>query len=311
MKVISPQAYVALREALPLVVWRKTAFETYVRGALGGHPEVLSGINFASTKRESASGIMDRLMADVGRYQDTTINLMLDIASMTRFPDIETIKDAADRDKWRRKAEDAVSELRRHTAGFEETRAAEGKRKKARAEHEGRAATIRKFTDDIESIRLNFLRLHAMSNHQMRGTRFEVILNELFAVYDMEPKLAYNLTNEQIDGAITFDTDDYVVEAKWRTKPIARSALDTFDQKVRRKGKNALGIFVSISPFTSAALDQYKQGTSFLAVDGEELYFVLENRVRLDDLLRMKKRHANETGSCMMHARDWLAAPST
>lgn len=85
MKVISPQAYVALREVLTVIVWRKAAFETYVRGAFGHHPEVLSGINFDLPKRENASKIMDRLMADVSRYQESTINVMLDIASMTRL----------------------------------------------------------------------------------------------------------------------------------------------------------------------------------------------------------------------------------
>lgn len=310
MKVISPQAYVALRQALPLIVWRKAAFETYVRGAFGQHPEVLSHINFDLPKRENASTIMARLMADVSRYQETTIDLMLDIASMTRFPDIEMIRDAADRDKWLGRASEAVADLRRHTAGFEQVRAAADRRHAARAEYEGHAAAIRQFTDDIESIRQKFLELHGMSEPQKRGKRFEEVLNDLFALYDMEPKLAFNLANEQLDGAITFDTDDYVIEAKWHADPIGRDQLDIFDTKVRRKGKNALGIFISVSRFTSAALDEYKQGTAFLAIDGEDLYYVLENRVRLDDMLRNKKRHANETGSCMLHMRDWLGTPS-
>ncbi|MBX4170316.1 restriction endonuclease [Rhodococcus sp. DMU2021] len=141
-----------------------------------------------------------------------------------------------------------------------------------------------------------------------RGRKFEVVLNGLFAIYDMEPKLAYSLENEQIDGAVTFDTDDYIVEAKWTKDPIGRDQLDIFDKKVQRKGKNALGIYISLNGFTRPALDQYKEGTSFLAVEGQELYYVLEDRVRLEHLLRNKKRHANETGSCMLHAREWLTS---
>lgn len=310
MKVISPQAYVALREALPLIVWRKAAFETYVRGALGSHPEVLSGINFALPKRENSGEIMDRLMADVARYQETTINLMLDIASITRFRDLEMIKDAPDREKWLCRAEEAVAELRRHTAGFEQVRTAEQNRQTARAKYEANLSKGQQFSDDITSISKNFRQLLDTTNYQERGRQFEVVLNELFAIYDMEPKLAYLLANEQLDGAITFDTDDYVVEAKWHKDRTPREDLDIFDQKVHRKGKNALGIFVSLTGFTKPALDQYSQGTSFLAIDGEDLYYVLENRVRLDDLLRLKKRHANETGSCMLHVRDWLITPS-
>jgi len=29
----------------------------------------------------------------------------------------------------------------------------------------------------------------------------------------LEPRLAYSLESEQIDGSVTFDTDDYIVEA--------------------------------------------------------------------------------------------------
>jgi hypothetical protein len=67
---------------------------------------------------------------------------------------------------------------------------------------------------------------------------------------------------------------------------------------VRRKGKNALGLFVSVNGFSEDALAQYREATPFLAMDGADLYLVLEQRVRLDDLLRTKKRHANETGRC-------------
>ena len=74
--------------------------------------------------------------------------------------------------------------------------------------------------------------------------------------------------------------------------------FDVFDAKVRRKGKNALGIFVSVSGFTRPALDAYEERTSFVTFDGSDRHMVLERRVRLDDPLRAKRRHANETVSC-------------
>jgi len=39
-----------------------------------------------------------------------------------------------------------------------------------------------------------------------------------------------------------------------------------------------------------------------MTIDGPDLMAVLERRVRLDDLLRSKKRYANETGSCYFPA---------
>lgn len=37
-------------------------------------------------------------------------------------------------------------------------------------------------------------------------------------------------------------------------------------------------------------------------MDGADLYLALDQRVRLDDLIKSKKRHANETGDCYLAA---------
>ncbi|WP_454859576.1 restriction endonuclease [Promicromonospora soli] len=126
----------------------------------------------------------------------------------------------------------------------------------------------------------------------------------------MEPRLAYRTAAEQIDGSLTFNTDDYIVEAKWLSGSVDRAAADAFAAKVRRKGKNALGLFVAVNGFSSVALDTYREGTPFLTMDGADIFLVLDGRIRLDDLLRAKRRHANETGSCSLPAAQLLGSTS-
>jgi hypothetical protein len=77
---------------------------------------------------------------------------------------------------------------------------------------------------------------------------------------------------------------------------------DIFAAKVRRKGKNAVGLFISVNGFTEPFKAAYRESTPFITMDGADIYSVFENRVRLDDLIRAKKRHANETGSCFLPA---------
>src|SRR5207248_2596950 len=149
---------------------------------------------------------------------------------------------------------------------------------------------------------MRFLQLQSESDAKARGHSLEPLLTDLFVLFDMEPRLAYSLEHEQIDGSLSFDTDDYIVEARWRKDPVSRGDADIFATKVRRKGKNALGLFVSILGFTSDAIEQYAEATPFMALDGADLYLVLEQRIRLDDLLKLKKRHANETGACFLPA---------
>jgi hypothetical protein len=82
---------------------------------------------------------------------------------------------------------------------------------------------------------------------------------------------------------------------------------DAFAAKVRRKGKNALGLFVAVNGLSSAALATYHESTPFITMDGGDIYLVLDGRVRLDDLLRAKRRRANETGSCYLSAQETLS----
>ncbi len=140
------------------------------------------------------------------------------------------------------------------------------------------------------------------SNPQARGKAFEGFLNQLFGLFDLNPRAAYSLEREQIDGAFSFDTDDYILEARWRQEPIGREHLDVFKSKISRKGKNALGLYISVSGFTSDALQEYSASTPFITLEGGDLMAVLDERIPLDELLHRKKRHANETGGCYFPA---------
>jgi predicted secreted protein len=302
MKRISTEAYQALREALAVIVWNKRPFESYLRTALRDNPELLAGLPFAEPKRVVADILVDRLVQKEQKYQQVALMLMLEVASMESFPNIQQIKDEEDRKLRLAEAKGAVERLRNLTRSYANLLT---ERERIEADEEARRAQSeaqRKFTDEIDALRQRFLELQDESDHQARGKAFERLLTNFFALFDMEPRLAYDLEREQIDGSLSFDTDDYVVEARWRKEPVDRGEADIFAAKVRRKGKNAVGLFVSVNGFTSAALEQYREATPFTVMDGTDLYLALDQRVRLDDLLKSKKRHANETGDCYLPA---------
>lgn len=306
MKRIDTQAYEALREALAVITWNKTPFERYLRTALREHPELLTPLVFSDTKRSVADALVGRLVEQEAKFQHVTLMLMLEVASMDEFPNIEQMKDEADRTLRLDDARQKVTRLRKLTEPYAEATSA---REKAAVEQEARKAQregLRKFADDIDALRQRFHRMHSESDPHARGKSFELLLTELFVLFDMEPRLAYDLAYEQIDGSLSFDTDDYIVEARWRKEPTGRGDGDIFATKVKRKGKNALGLFVSVNGFSRDLLAQYQEATPFLAMTGEDLFMVMDNRIRLDDLLKLKKRHANETGDCYLPARSLL-----
>jgi hypothetical protein len=308
MKRISPQAYQALRDALPTITWHKRAFESFLRDALHRHPALLAGLDFnGATKRETADTLINRLVEKEATYYTATLELMLDVAAMTRFPDVERIKEPTDRKLRLDQAHDTVGRLRTLTAPYREAAQATAKSVATRACEAANQAVLKQFSDELRVLHGRYMTLHASSGDPHgRGKMFEVLLTDLFLLFDMEPRLSYSLAHEQIDGSLSFDTDDYIVEARWRKDRAEPGDLEIFKGKVERKGRNALGIFVSVEGFTAGALDEYATRSPFVVFTGDDIYMVLDGRIKLDDLLRAKKRHVNETGDCHLPARTLL-----
>ncbi|BCB84444.1 restriction endonuclease [Phytohabitans suffuscus] len=300
IKRIDPNAYNALADALAVIFWNKRPQERYLRGLLRDYPELLARLDFnGDTKRETAGRLVELLMANEAKYQAVAIALMLSVAKMDSFPNLERHEDG---EQLLAVARAAVAELRKWT----------GRHQAVIEEHEKYAAELaaaaakadrnRALSASLADLKSLFFAMHTRTDAQARGKEFEGFINRLFGLYDLDPRAAYSLEREQIDGAFSFETDDYILEARWWKVPVGREHLDVFKTKIARKGKNALGLFISVNGFTKDALDEYSAATPFITMDGMDFTAVLEERVRLDDLLRRKKRHANETGNCFFPA---------
>lgn len=296
---IHPAAYEALTEALARIFWYKPELAEFIRVRSEEYPELVVGLDFTDYKIRFASAFVARLKAGEDRFRDLTLSIMLEVAQRNSFPSLKRHENS---EKLLAEARDAVAELRTWTdrlQGLLEERAAVEAEQAAAEERE---KYRRGFTERLAELKEEFLRLQMETNRQQAGREFEMLLNGLFRLHDMQPRLAYELKYEQIDGSFTFDTDDYVIEAKWLKEAVEAGRLREFNDKVRSKGKNALGLFVSVNGFTSGARAVFREGTSFITMDGTDLFCVLDDRVRLDELLARKKRHANETGSCYFPA---------
>jgi len=303
---ISTEAYDALREALAVITWFKPEFESFLRAALREHPEVLTPLNFNDTKRHVADALVARLVANEARYRDVTLRLMVEVANRTRYSDIERVPEP-DRSRLLAQARTAVAELKRIVAAHEQLLLEQQLFRDEQKRHEQDTLQTRSYARELTALKDRFLLLQGEDDRsQRRGYELERLLSDLLALYDLEPRLAYVTAAEQIDGSFRLDTDDYIIEAKWRSKAAGREQADVFAAKVRSKGRNALGLFVSINGFTATFIDRFADSTPFITMDGDDLFMVLDDRIRLDDALRAKRRHANDTGSCHYPLRTFL-----
>ena len=299
-KRIAPEAYDALIDALSLVYWNKQPFERFLRLSLEGHPELLGRLSFELPKRQVAAELVMVLAQREDQYQDLTLSLMLQLSGMEDFPNLLV---QTDREDLVERATAAVARLRKWTTRYGEI-ADEHERLRAEQERQRAASeqrrSLARLLADLET---RFLALHGERDRQKRGLALQDLLNELFCAVDLNPRKAFTLQDEQIDGAFTFNTDDYLLEAKWEGSPAAREDVDVLAQKVQRKGKNTLGLFVAISGFSAPAVRAHSNcGSGLVFMDATDLLAVLRGWISLSELLEAKRRHLSETGHPLLPA---------
>ena len=144
------------------------------------------------------------------------------------------------------------------------------------------------------------------SNPQRRGYLLEKMIKELFDLFDLDPKASFKVLGEQIDGAFTFDNTDYLLEAKWEKSPLSLEPLYAFSMKVKNKLDNTLGLFIAINGFSAEAITKLSGGNcNIILMDGSDLMAVLEQQIKLPELLLRKRRHAAQTGNAFLTFRDF------
>jgi len=292
---IAPAAYNALGEALAIIFWNIKPFEGFIKASLRGYPEIIGQLSFTgSTKRETSSLLIEILSNDEEKYRSLTLELMVSIADMDSFPNLNLQEDSKG---LILKARISVNELKKWVAKSDELIREDASKIELRKSYTANARTQRLFALSHQELKSTFMKLYSHDNPQQRGRDLETLLNTLFQLYDLLPRKAFRMLGEQIDGSFSFDTDDYTLEAKWLASVASTADLTKFDGNIKRKGANALGLFFSLNGFSKEAVQVHNQHVSFIGMDGGDLLAVLEQKIRLDDLLAAKKRHVNETGN--------------
>jgi hypothetical protein len=138
-----------------------------------------------------------------------------------------------------------------------------------------------------------------------RGFVFEKFLNDLFDNYELAPRGSFRLKGEQIDGSFQHDGHTYLLEAKWQNDPTARAELALLNETVTSKATWSRGLLVSYSGFSADGIAAFERGrpTALIAMDGLDLYEVLDRALALPDVLRAKARRAAETNKCFVPVR--------
>jgi hypothetical protein len=247
-KSIAPAAIQALKEALVTLYWYKADLRSFLTNCLN-QPALIVDIDWSGYKRNIVGNLVDRLANRQDLYQAELLRLMTEVARVDSFQHLERLEDGQEK---AHRAREAVGALRQftvaHDALVEEHQRAE-QRKAAAHEERLRNAAVSQRLDELQMEYYALLTEDA----QRRGYLLEKLLRNLFDLFDLDPKASFKVTGEQIDGAFSFDTTDYLLEARWRNQQADASDLDSLAAKIERRLDNTLGLFLSINGFSEDA----------------------------------------------------------
>ena len=294
-----------LKEALSLAFWYKKDLRAFLSVAL---PDVglVSHLDWTDYKRNIVARLVDTMAGNQSTYLEELLTLILATADIT---DPSHLKRVEDGERKYDEAVAALDTLRGLVAPYRELRTETEEAMRRQRQDEARAAVQREIRIKLGELRDLLYDLTRKTDPQARGYALEKLLNQLFALFDIDAKASFRIVGEQIDGAFTFEGTEYLFEAKWQQDRASVADLDSFAGKIGRKLENTLGLFLAVNGFQNSVLTTYSQNRSQLfLMDGSDLSAVLEDRVGLPELLTRKRQHASRTGEVFISAYQILGS---
>lgn len=155
----------------------------------------------------------------------------------------------------------------------------------------------------LSGLRDEFLDLHAgKTTPSKRGYALESILSGLSKLASLEMTEPFKVNGEQIDGAVKYDGEHYLIEAKWQDKVASNEPVYQFVGKVEGK-MYGRGLFVSINGFSDHVVTSVVAGKAIktIFVDGEDIVLVLEGHLSFSQMLDSKIKAAQTKGLIYVH----------
>lgn len=297
---ISPNAILLLKDTLSIVFWYKKSLADYLKLSVSNGKFIISQTDWKNDyKRNTVSYFVDYLVKT-----NSNEDLVYIIGDLSKKTDFNELKKADNYGELILKVQNNIQHLKEIYKNHVNIELDKEKREIAKEKYQENIKTKQYFERALYEVKNIFFNSYSLEPIP-RGFEFEKILKKMNDLFDLDAKGSYRINNEQIDGSFSLDGTDYILEAKWYKKPIDHTHIIFFIDKIRTKLDNTLGLFISHSAFTDTAIQKANQQNVIL-MDGEDLLYVLENKIDYLELLRNKKRHAAETGESFLSVKKMI-----
>jgi hypothetical protein len=155
-----------------------------------------------------------------------------------------------------------------------------------------------KHSKELRQLKEQFFQLSTEVDRNKAGIALEGLLNKLFMVYELNPRAAFRVTGEQIDGSFMLEGEVYLVESKWEKYALPEADLLVFRGKIEGKSTFTRGVLLALNDVTDVARDAITRGKSpsFFVMNGYDLMMILSEVISLTDFLKKRVRLLGEEG---------------
>jgi hypothetical protein len=159
---------------------------------------------------------------------------------------------------------------------------------KDRTKREALAAVANRklsYEEELAIVRASFESAHAMQP-KPRGYALEKVFVDLMRISGIQVEEPFSNKGEQIDGAIKYDSNYYLIELKWLVDKLEPKHIGEFYFKVEGK-MGARGIVIGMNGFTDGVLETLPKGKELkvMLFDGIHLANVIYGHYRFQELL--------------------------
>ncbi len=294
---LSPYFVEITRDACLKSFWRKKSLRSFLsQNRISNNALAhLSGMR----KREFLEWLFEQLLAkkDNSGHQ-IILQIGRNLAAQSSFPDLLNWEDA---DIKVRDAVAAVNQLKEEVAKLDRQISNRKQKEQIRREAEKRRETNIFSQQALEQLKSKLDKLATKVGTQQAGYDFQDWFYKLVDYFEIACKRPYVSGGRQVDGSVTLDGTTFLIELKFTEGPAGAPDIDVFKSKVMSKADNTMGIMVSMSGFTSVAVQEASgMRTPLILMDFNHLYYVLGRAMTLPEVINRLKRHAAHTAEAYL-----------
>jgi hypothetical protein len=293
---ITPRLIELTYEAALKSYWRRNALGSFLRSSHITEFFVSSWANDES-KRELLDRLFPKLQAtDKGKA--LIFQMARSLSEQTTFPDLRNWEDS---DTKIQSAHKAVTELKHYLKKQDSEVKDEREKKKFKEDARKEREKNQRARTDKTKLQSNLEVLLPKIGTQKAGYEFEGWFYDLLDFSEIQNRKPYKTNGRQIDGSLTIEGTTYLVELKFTKDQSSAPDVDSLKAKVNKMADNTMGIMVSMSGYSSVAINDASGNKSTLIIlDASHLYLFLSGVMNFKDIITRVRRHASQTGDAYL-----------